>query len=61
MLTTAGIIVVLGAQSFEFFTRAQVSLPEFLFGTELKPDAVPPKFGIVPLMWGTSWSRRAHR
>ena len=27
--------------------------PEFLFGTELKPDAAPPKFGIVPLMWGT--------
>ncbi len=53
VLTTAGIIVVLGTQSLEFFTRAHVSLPEFLFGTELKPDAVSPKFGIVPLMWGT--------
>ena len=28
-------------------------MPEFLLGTELKPDAVPPRFGIVPLMWGT--------
>ena len=28
-------------------------MPEFLFGTELKPDAATPKFGIVPLIWGT--------
>ena len=53
VLTTAGIILVLGVQSFEFFRDAHVSLPEFLFGTELKPDASPPKFGIVPLIWGT--------
>ncbi len=43
----------MGVQSFEFFSHAKVSLPEFLFGTELKPDAGPPKFGIVPLIWGT--------
>ena len=53
VLTTAGIILVLGVQSFEFFSRAKVSLPEFLFGTVLKPDATPPNFGIVPLVWGT--------
>jgi phosphate transport system permease protein len=53
VLTTAGIILVLGVQSFEFFSHANVSLSEFLFGTELKPDANPPRFGIVPLMWGT--------
>jgi phosphate transport system permease protein len=53
VLTTAGIILVLSVQSFEFFARAHVTLPEFLFGTELKPDARPPKFGIVPLVWGT--------
>jgi phosphate transport system permease protein len=53
VLTTAGIIVVLGVQSFEFFSRAHVSIPEFFFGTELKPDAEPPRFGIVPLIWGT--------
>ena len=28
-------------------------MAEFLFGTTLKPDADPPKFGIVPLLWGT--------
>ena len=40
-------------QSLEFFHTAHVSLPDFLLGTELKPDASPPKFGIVPLIWGT--------
>ena len=53
ILTTVGIILVLSVQSFEFFYRAGVGLPEFLLGTELKPDADPPKFGIVPLIWGT--------
>jgi phosphate transport system permease protein len=53
VLTTLGIIIVLSVQSYEFFHRANVSLPEFLLGTELTPDADPPKFGIVPLMWGT--------
>jgi phosphate transport system permease protein len=53
VLTTVGIILVLGVQSYEFFSRAGVSLPQFLFGTELKPDATSPKFGIVPLLWGT--------
>src|SRR5262249_15312972 len=37
----------------EFFQHARVGVPEFLFGTELKPDATPPKFGMVPLIWGT--------
>ena len=53
VLTTAGIILVLGVQSFEFFRLPEVSVTEFLFGTELKPDADPPKFGILPLLWGT--------
>jgi phosphate transport system permease protein len=53
VLTTAGIILVLSVQSFEFFRTAHVRLGEFLFSTELKPDARPPKFGVVPLMWGT--------
>ncbi|HKI20477.1 MAG TPA: phosphate ABC transporter permease subunit PstC, partial [Isosphaeraceae bacterium] len=53
VLTTIGIILVLGVQSVEFFRAAKVSVPEFLFGTELKPDAATPKFGIVPLIWGT--------
>jgi phosphate transport system permease protein len=53
VFTTAGIILVLGTQSFEFFARAKLSLTDFLFGTVLKPDAAPPLFGIVPLLWGT--------
>jgi phosphate transport system permease protein len=53
VLTTAGIILVLGVQSFEFFRHAKLSLTDFLLGTVLKPDASPPAFGIVPLLWGT--------
>ncbi len=53
ILTTLGIVLVLGIQSYAFFTRAHVGLFEFLSGTELKPDAEPPRFGILPLIWGT--------
>jgi phosphate transport system permease protein len=53
VLTTVGIILVLGVQSVEFFRASHVSVADFLFGTQLKPDANPPKFGIVPLIWGT--------
>ena len=35
------------------FSHAKLSLTDFLFGTVLKPDAAPPSFGIVPLLWGT--------
>jgi phosphate transport system permease protein len=53
VLTTVGIVLVLGAQSIEFFSRSKLSLSAFLFGTTLKPDGRPPQFGIVPLLWGT--------
>jgi phosphate transport system permease protein len=53
VLTTLGIIVVLGTQTVAFFAQAHVGVFDFLFGTELKPDADPPKFGIVSLIWGT--------
>jgi phosphate transport system permease protein len=53
VLTTAGIIIVLGAETIEFFSHAKLSVPAFLFGTTLKPDARPPQFGIIPLLWGT--------
>jgi phosphate transport system permease protein len=53
VLTTAGIILVLGTQTVAFFSRSNVSPAEFFFGTTLKPDAHTPKFGIVPLVWGT--------
>jgi phosphate transport system permease protein len=53
VLTTVGIILVLSVQTYEFFANAHVGVFEFLFGTQLKPDAEPPRFGIVPLIWGT--------
>ena len=53
VLTTVGIIFVLTEQSVEFFLKAHVGLFEFLLGTQLKPDAEPPLYGILPLVWGT--------
>src|SRR5271166_3386046 len=53
VLTTLGIVLVLSIQTVEFFMKSRVGIPEFLLGTELKPDADPPKFGILPLAWGT--------
>ena len=53
VLTTAGIITVLGVESFHFFRTSGVGLLDFLTGTELRPDASPPRFGILPLVWGT--------
>jgi phosphate transport system permease protein len=53
VLTTAGIILVLGVETFHFFRSPGVSLGGFLFGLELKPEAVPPRYGVLPLAWGT--------
>jgi phosphate transport system permease protein len=53
VLTTIGIVVVLGIETVAFFRASGVGVVEFLFGTELKPDRMPPKFGILPLIWGT--------
>ena len=53
VLTTVGIVLVLSVQTVEFFIASKVGLLDFLLGTELKPDATPPKFGILPLIWGT--------
>jgi phosphate transport system permease protein len=53
IFTTAGIVLVLGGQSIEFFRLPDVSVTEFFFGTRLNANANPPKFGIVPLLWGT--------
>lgn len=53
VLTTAGIIVVLGVETVEFFRKSGVGLIDFLTGTVLKPELSPPKYGILPLVWGT--------
>ena len=52
VLTTLGIVLVLGVETFEFFRVSGESLLGFLFGTHLEPDATPPRFGILPLIWG---------
>ena len=51
VLTTAGIILVLAGQTFEFFL--QVSPIEFLTGTKWSAAIRPYAFGILPLVSGT--------
>lgn len=51
ILTTAGIIFTLLAESIEFFQR--VPIVEFFTGTVLKPLSQAPEFGILPLLTGT--------
>ena len=53
ILTTLGILLVLSAQTIEFFMKSKVGVLDFLTGTQLRPEASPPKFGILPLIWGT--------
>jgi phosphate transport system permease protein len=51
VLTTAGIIVVLAVETFEFLR--EVPLLEFLTGTEWTPLFATPRFGVLPLIAGT--------
>lgn len=53
VLTTVGIVVVLGVETARFFALSGVSPAAFLSGTQLDPDGDPPRFGILPLIWGT--------
>src|SRR3954451_20640587 len=53
VLTTAGIVLVLGVETVAFFRVSHVGLGDFLFGTVLRPEGEPPRFGILPLLWGT--------
>lgn len=48
---TIGIVCVLVLESRAFF--AEVSIVEFLTGTEWHPRGTPPRFGILPLFCGT--------
>ncbi len=50
--TTVGIIVVLAVETFAFFR--EVSIVEFLFGTEWTPLFANPRFGVLPLVVGTT-------
>jgi phosphate transport system permease protein len=51
VLTTAGIIIVLAVETFEFLR--EVPLLEFLTGTEWTPLFANPRFGVMPLVAGT--------
>lgn len=53
ILTTVGIVLVLGVETFQFFRVSGVNPLSFVSGTELDPDGAPPRFGIFPLIWGT--------
>ena len=58
MFTTAGIILVLGVESFEFFRLREGRLAGFLFGTTLRPSAEPAEVWHRPACsGGPSWSR----
>jgi phosphate transport system permease protein len=49
--TTIGIVVVLAIETIAFFR--DVSVAEFLFGTEWTPLFATPRFGVLPLVVGT--------
>ncbi len=51
VLTTFGIVLVLVTGSIPFFRN--VSIVEFLIGTEWSPIIRPRSYGILPLVWGT--------
>jgi len=51
VITTAGIILVLSVETFNFFS--EVSIIEFLTGTRWTPLFNPRRFGVLPLLGGT--------
>ncbi len=51
IVTTLGIILVLGKESIAFFSH--VSVLDFLTGTEWAPTFERARFGVVPLVCGT--------
>ena len=42
-----------GIETVAFFRVSHVGVGEFLFGTVLRPEGNPPRYGILPLAWGT--------
>jgi phosphate transport system permease protein len=51
VLTTAGIVIVLAVETFEFLR--EVPVVEFLTGTQWTPLFANPRFGVMPLVAGT--------
>ena len=54
IVTTIGIIFVLGKETWTFFHQPEITLKEFFTGTEWSPTFSNPKFGILPLISGTA-------
>ena len=54
VLTTAGIVIVLGSEAVHFFQVSRVTPWAFLTGTQIRPNAVPHEYGILALAWGTA-------
>ncbi len=52
VLTTAGILFVLLNDAFRFL-REVAGPDKFFFGTVWQPNAMEPKFGVLPLVTGT--------
>jgi phosphate transport system permease protein len=50
--TTVGIIIVLALETFAFLR--EVPITDFLFGTEWTPLFATPRFGVLPLVAGTT-------
>ncbi len=53
VLTTLTVITIMGKSSWDFFQ--QVSVFDFLFGTEWTPLFIPKSFGVLPLVAGTAF------
>lgn len=51
IFTTAGIILTLAFETFEFLR--EVSVVEFLFTTNWSPLIAPHRYGVLPLVFGT--------
>jgi phosphate transport system permease protein len=52
ILTTLGIIITLGKETFGFLR--EVPLPSFLFGLQWTPLLEPRSYGVLPLLGGTA-------
>ena len=53
VVTTAGIVMVLGVEAVRFFRVSGVGPLAFLTGRAIDFSASPPAVGILPLLWGT--------
>jgi phosphate transport system permease protein len=53
VITTTAIVISLLVPTFDFFTKDDVGIGEFLFGTSWAPTFNPASFGVLPIFVGT--------